>query len=153
MAKFGLLTGNDHGRRVPVKAGQYYAAAGAAFVTAVNGVRELVTTAAQKVDGYAHAGKLTYWEKPWFLTVANPVNDELLITSDADTVYRVPAKNAVTAADGGRRYCLGYTGTVDSSTFLQYVVNDGSDAATAQVVVQDIDDYDVANQCLKVKLA
>lgn len=153
MVRFGLLTGNDHGRRVPMKAGQYYRADGSAFVTSVNGVRELATTAAQKIDGYAHAGKLTFWEKPWFLTEAAPVNDELLITNDADTVYRVPAKDAVTAADGGRRYCLGYTGTVDTSTFRQYIVNDGSDAATAQVVVQDVDSYDIEHQCLKVKLA
>lgn len=150
MYKFGQILGNDAGKRLPVKANQYYRQDGACFVTVVAGVAELVTLGSQVVDGYAVMPKALNWDKPYYQTQAA---DDLLVVNDADAVFKVPAKNAVTAADAGKRFVLGYSGAADSNTFLQYVVNDGTNAAAPQVIVQDVDLSDIANQCLKVKLA
>lgn len=150
MYKFGQVLGNDAGKRLPVKANQYYRQDGACFVTLVNGVAELVTLPTQHVDGYAVMPKALAWDKLYYLTQAS---DDLLVVDDADAVFKVPAKNAVTAADAGKRFVLGYAGTAESATFLQHIVNDGTNAAAPQVIVQDVDPSDIANQCLKVKLA
>ena len=150
MFRFGLITGNDAGKRCPMKAGQYFRQDGACFVTFVDGVAELASLGSQKVDGYAVMPKALNWDKLYYLTQSG---DDMLIQNSADAVFRVPAKNAVTAAEAGKQYSLGYTGTIDANSFLQYVVNDGTNVAAAQVIVQDVDEYDIKNQCLKVKLA
>jgi hypothetical protein len=148
--KYGHLTGDGNsGRRMALTNGEYFNEKGGHFVKRGSaGAASLATSSSDYLIGWAEVGKLTGYGANYFSAVTT--SDAFVIEAGAEDTYRVPAKNAVTAAQIGYRFNVTYTGS--TTTLIQQVDNDGTDYATGQLFVVGVDTEDVANQTLQVKL-
>ena len=150
--KYGHIIGDGHGARHLLTTAEYYNEKGGHFVSDQgSGKMGLIDATSDIIAGWADTGKLVGYASNWFLTVAT---SEALVMNGKDNVFRIPAMSAVTTADIGKKYNLAYSGTgTTSSNFLQKVRNTGTTVATGAVVeVYDVDQVDIDNQTLQVRL-
>lgn len=148
--KYGHLTGDGNsGRRMALTAGEYFNEKGGHFVArGSGGAASLATSASSYLIGWAEVGKLTGYGSNYFSAVST--SDAFVIEAGAEDTYRVPAKNAVTAAQIGYRFKITTSGS--TTTLIQKIDNDGTDYPIGQLLVVDVDTEDIANQTLQVKL-
>lgn len=146
--KYGHILGDGHGARMALTTTNYFNEKGGHFVYNNSGSAALATSSSSYLIGWAETGKLYGYGANYF--VSTSTSDALVIPAGTDDVYRVPAGSAVTTSDRGKKYKITYSGA--TTTLIQQVDNDGTDYQTAQLYVYDVDQDDIDNQTLQVKL-